>query len=177
MRGELFISGRERNLSSVKRRRQIAHPGISLSPHDLYRARGSDRSMSCLVSESIIENRVRGEPGGRRRKKRKRARGGKRSGSLLETLVERCLTGTCCWWHTNEYLPLLSAACTLARPRCSSRPLSPSLASLRSFRGARYFIPPCVPLHLFARLPRVSFMYEEVRRTPEKAGEGGMTSS
>lgn len=67
MRGELFISGRERNLSSVKRRRRIAaHPGISF--HDLYRARGSDRSMSCLVSESIIENRVRGEA---RRKKEK----------------------------------------------------------------------------------------------------------
>lgn len=125
--------------------------------------------MSCLVSESIIENRVRGERGGRRRKKRKRARGGK-SGSLLETLVERCLTGTCCWWHTNEYLPLLSAACTLARPRCSSCPLSPSLASLRSFRGARYFIPPACHCTCLPRLPRVSFIYEEARRT-RRVGE------
>lgn len=146
---ELFISGRERNLSSVKRRRRIAHPGISL--HDLYRTRGSDRSMSCLVSESIIENRVRGEPSGRRRKKRKRARGGKRSGSLLETLVERCLTGTCCWWHTNEYLsslqralspdhavPLVLFLLLLLRP-------GPFVAHATSPP------PPCVPLHLFAR--------------------------
>lgn len=120
----------------------------------MYRARGSDRSMSCLVSESIIENRVRGEPGGRRRKKRKRARGGKRSGSLLETLVERCLTGTCCWWHTNEYLPLLSAACTLADHRRSSLVLFLLLLLRSPVLSWRTLLHPlCVPLHLFARLP------------------------
>lgn len=126
MRGEFIYQWpQERDLSSVKRRRRTATPwDLSSRETCIARARRSDRSMSCLVSESIIENRVRGEPGGRRRERRgRRARGGKRSGSLLETLVERCLTGTCCWWHTNEYLPLLSAVCTLARPRCSSRVL------------------------------------------------------
>lgn len=132
----------------MKRRRRIAHPGIflsfSLSVYGLYRARGSDRSMSCcLVSESIIENRVRSEPGGRRRKKRKSARGGKRGGfALLETFVERCLTGTCCWCSTPT--TSLLAVCTLAQPHSSSQPsfsFSPVLSWHTLFRP---------PLHAFA---------------------------
>jgi hypothetical protein len=113
---------------------------LSLSRARAYRV--SDRSMSCLVSESIIENRVRDEHGGRRRKKRKGRK--ERRLSLLETFVERCLTGTCCWCSTpttsTTYLSLggMHSRPTASRP---SHPLtSPSLATLRSFRGAGCFI-------------------------------------
>lgn len=51
------------------------HSGIS--PRDSYRARGSGRSMSCLVSESIIENRVRGEPGRKKVKEEEESAGRK----------------------------------------------------------------------------------------------------
>lgn len=149
---------------------------LTLSLYGLYRARGSDRSMSCcLVSESIIENRVRSEPGGRRRKKRKSARGGKRGGfALLETFVERCLTGTCCWCSTPT--TSLLAVCTLAQPHSSSQP-SFSFSRLSPVLSWHTLLRP--PLHLFTRLLRASFGNEKARFVMKMVGESSklMTSS
>lgn len=164
MRRELFISGREsRDLSSVKRRRRIADTleSLSFSPQLVPRARIRQECTSCLVSESIIEEsrawrarrkKVKEEEESARASARSREGGEKgggkreRSGSLLETLVERCLTGTCCWWHTsNEYLPLFCSAHSRPTTLFLSSSFSFSCFALRSFRGARYFIPPSPP--------------------------------
>lgn len=165
MRGELFISGRERNLSSVKRRRRIATPWVSLSPRLVSCARIGQEYVLSRQRINYRESRARRARRKKEKEEEERARGGKRSGSLLETLVERCLTGTCCWWHTSEYLPLLSLQCALspdhAVPLVLFLLLLLRASPVLSWRTLLH--PPCVPLHLFARQPRVSFVYEEAR--------------
>jgi len=158
MRGELFIS--------VRKARFIGHETMSTdsTPWDLSPlvSRARIRQEYPVPSRQRINYRESRASRPRRKKMKEEEESGgakREAASLLETLVERCLTGTCCWWHTNEYLPLLSTMCTLARPRCSSRPVSLSLASLRSFRGARYFIPPaCHCTCLLGYLVLLSYM-------------------
>jgi len=130
MRGELFISGRRAIF--------IGHETMSTdsTPWDLSplvsRARIRQEYVPSRQRINYRESRA-SRPRRKKMKEEEESDGAKReAASLLETLVERCLTGTCCWWHTNEYLPLLSTMCTLARPRCSSRPVSLSLVPYRA---------------------------------------------
>lgn len=109
MAKELFISVREsvrfieREATSI----DICYlGGLFLYAVCITRADQTGKStyVFCLVSESIIENRVRADE---RKKEKEKEReestgeeeeggGQKREGRLARD-VERCLTGTCCW--------------------------------------------------------------------------------